>query len=79
MTHSLSMPNRWIKYTNNKFMGSPQSKKGSGNDWIPVIYMGLPTSTNNTQHLVKDETNDICYCFYGPKGSAPPTVTVTTT
>ena len=74
-------PTRWVQYIDNRFVGKPQTKKGSGTNWIPVITLGGPTNKTPEERLVKDETTNLCYAVYVPKGMADSefSVTVTTT
>ena len=74
-------PTKWVQYIDNRFVGKPQTKKGSGTNWIPVITLGGPTNNRPEERLVKDEKTNFCYAVYVPKGMADSefSVTVTTT
>ncbi len=78
-TNIIATPTRWIRYSNNSFVGSPQPRKGLGDGWIQVISLGSKNNDHQEEFLVKDEIYDICYAVYGPKGATTPSVDITAT
>ena len=74
-----STSRRWVRYINNQFIGAPQTKKGSGEGWMPVIAMGVLSPETPSEVLVKDETENICYSVYVPNGTSKSAVTIKVT
>ena len=64
----IGLANKWIKCIDDQIIGTPQSHKGSGDNWIPVIPLGSAKSGLTEEHYIKDPEKRICYIMYTPKG-----------
>lgn len=58
---------KWIKYENGRFVGAPQTLKGTTGVWAHVVYLNTPTIVNKTETRIKDPDYDICYIRYLPQ------------
>ena len=44
---------KWIKYENGRFVGAPQTLKGTTGVWARVVYLNTPSITNTVQTRIK--------------------------
>ena len=56
--------NKWIRYENGKFIGEPQTNKGTTGNWIVAVHLNWPGPGQTKLSKLKDETYDVCYLKY---------------
>ena len=70
--------NKWIKYESNTFSSYIQTRKGSGDKCIPVVFINKPSADKCNPVKIKRDNPDVCYVVYVPKGVKASDITVTT-
>ena len=52
---TISQKKSWVKYENGEFTTALQSKKGSGDNWLPVVYLNTPEECSGGTAFFKNE------------------------
>ena len=76
---TISQKKSWVKYENGEFTTALQSKKGSGDNWLPVVYLNTPTPELSKQLKIKPDGQNVVYVIYGTRDMCEKDIEHTTT